>query len=311
MPVNVYNLTYRNLKLFTENQAEFDQLSAEIQHYLAEFVVLECPKQNMEAFNLAITAAKPAKQSDSSFWEVLHGAYQVKTLILDLIDSNGPVNYKMLSIPLDPLLQKFTGLASSLIKGHETDLAERLVLTTPQTEFNALQRGVDGLFPDSTLLSRVNTACSLHLDIRRELLGANPENFFRIKAIEEFGTPICTTFSKICTKLLTGKEQAIVKKLFIENPLTKDEKCWIETKVRALARSNTDSNNPFKIMHEAMSSGEKKTKQTDSTNPHSLYAPQKKGNKKYSTIEEALGDIPIDSDISDESDEEPDDSFRY
>jgi hypothetical protein len=234
---------------FAPHAEELEKLTLHDKKRLAADIVFDCPNAELKHLGHKIEALRtPAQNNHESFHTLINQAYHVKKLILSVLDDRNKHPHhaflgKEFNADLYNAHQKF---ALRILENKESEMAERLALSTPSTERTTLTRNVSSIFPNSLLLNKLNAAMTLRSDIDDLLLGNNPETFF---ASPDFNVDVCLEFNWLVTKLIAGKEESIGKKLAT---VDSGSRSTIGKQLEQLTASAHDKTNGFRLIAAAM-----------------------------------------------------------
>jgi hypothetical protein len=231
-----------------ENAETLNALSEEDQVTLASRIIAACPEKKFKQYRNHIKALDGFSKDEESFLSVLSEAYQVRQSITALLDQR---NLKPHSIFLknefNPSpFHRFCTLANQVLEGKATAIAERLTLCTPECDRSQVKRNLSITFPKHVLGENLEQAFVLRRQIETELLGDNPEKFFRSTC---YNQDICKKFINIFHQLVAGHEKAIGEKL--ANLKALPTQSAIKHQLEIL-RSQDEESNPFKLMADSM-----------------------------------------------------------
>lgn len=135
------------------------------------------------------------------------------------------------------------------IEGKQTQIATKLVLSTPTDKRNDVVSKLNGIRDEGNeLATRTRTAFALQRNIEQLLLGENPALFFSSR---DFSVSDCLAHAELFSRSLEGKAEAIGLKLAQQDASVISA---INRKLELMTPKAHDQNSPFRLIAKAMTS---------------------------------------------------------
>lgn len=256
-------------------QPIFDSLSSEDKITLAVKMVSGCPENQLKEFRRKFNALNTFIHEEETFYSVLQGAHQVKSIISAALNDNNRNPHQFLLEEFNPdLLNRFSELALSTISFNTAFLAEQMALSTPAEQRSKVARNAELVFSESDLAQKINQAFTLRRDIENLLLGELPEQFF---TSADFNPRLYPLFSNLFD-IIENQIEAIGLKLSQLSDVKTKEKV-IEC-IDQLHTEGHDEVNPFKRIADVMQKPRISDKVSAVNNPNKLFGDSKQQKSK-------------------------------
>lgn len=242
---NPYDM-FDNGDTLAEHRKILDAFSAEEKKTLATKIICGCPQDKLKAFGQTIRSLSSlVPEEKETFYSVISAAHQVRTKIMNLLDPlNKQPNNLFLDESLPDLFNKFNKLAQNVLEDHETAIAERLALLTPDEHSGLVTKKVGIMFERHSFSETIGIAFTLKHNVK-QLLGKNPESFFMSR---DFNVSHWHQFPSLFEGIKGNEEQIGQKLSQVEDKKLK----IIERNLHLLTTGIYDQVNPFKLILDAM-----------------------------------------------------------
>ncbi|MDR3443347.1 MAG: hypothetical protein P4L65_10035 [Legionella sp.] len=269
-------------------QPILDSLATKDKITLAVKMVSGCPKDKLKEFKLKFNALNTfAANEEETFYSVLQGAYQVKSIMCAALNDNNKNPHRFLLEEFNPdLLNRFSELALSTIGFNTAFLAEQMALSTPAEQRNKVASNTEMVFSGSDLAQKINQAFTLRRNIENQLLGDLPEQFF---TSPDFNPRLYPLFSNLFD-IVEGQIEAIGLKLSQLSDVKTKEKV-IEC-IDQLHTEGHDEVNPFKRIADVMHPPRISDKVSASNNPNTLFGDSKQQKQKSKSDDKEYKNVP-------------------